>query len=270
MSAQCLWLWLLSGLLLLAACTADPAEPLNLAHLNQEIHRLTNQMRAEKGLAPLAELAELNTLSQVHSSDMAQRQFFDHVNPDGQDAFDRMQALEPDLLSVRSGENIVMQSLHGLRATAVAEQLLVLWRESPEHYAHIMDPEFWHLGVGVAVADKKIYATQTFAAAVVRLDSPRPERLQPGSSLNLSFRFLAPFPKAELSAFFYAPDPSARIPTGTGGFYIGKGPVALGWQSERAFSIQLATDYGQGTYRLSFGRQQAYYDAPYEFLVSSP
>lgn len=256
---------------LLTACT--PAEPtLNLAQLNQELHALTNQMRVEIGLQPLRKLEELETLSQTHSQDMAVRDFFEHHNPDGESPFDRLQRDHGHLLSVSSGENIAMQSLHGLDEKALAAELMTLWRNSPEHYTHLIQPAFWHLGIATALGETQgeqvIYATQSFGAVLVRRLSPLPEAITTGERLTLRFDYLAPFPAAELSALFYAPDPQARIPRPAGGAYIGKAPLELTWEEPgKRFSLSLPANYGAGTYQLRFGRGEQIYDAPLRWEV---
>lgn len=266
-----LWLCGLLCSLSLSACT--PAEPsLNLVQLNQELHNLTNQMRIEIGLQPLRELDELASLSQTHSEDMAARNFFDHQNPDGETPFDRLQRDHDALLSVSSGENIALQSLHGLDEKALAAELMRLWRNSPDHYKHLIEPAFWHLGIrsalGEAKGERVIYATQSFGAVLVRRLSPLPEAITTGERLTLRFDYLAPFPATELSALFYAPDPRARIPRAAGGAYIGKAPLNITWEEPgKRFSLSLPANYGPGTYQLRFGRGEQIYDAPLSWKV---
>jgi hypothetical protein len=249
----------------LLACSSAPPAPLDLTELNQAIHRLTNALRVEKGLPPLAELESLNSLSTRHSLDMARQNFFDHTNPQGQDPFSRLKAQQPGLLVTVSGENIAMRSTAGEKATEFAQVLLELWKNSPEHYAHLVEPKFRHLGVGVAKAEDRIYATQTFASAVAELEAPLPETVSTGETVNLSFRFHAEFPPAELSAFMSAPDGTARIPSGDGRYYIGKGPIGIQWSDSMHFQIQIPTLYGLGNYRLSLGQKSQYYDHPFVF-----
>lgn len=257
------------ALFLLSACSGLSQPPLDLPRLNQEILRLTNQMRAEKGLDPLTDLPELDRLSEIQSQDMAQRHFFDHRNPDGLDPFGRMQKFEPELFCASSGENIVMHSLDKLDTTAMAELLMKLWHDSPEHYANIISPKFWQLGVAVTQTEDRVYATQTFAAAVVKLESDLPKTVPQGEWLRLRFRYLAPFPREELSVFLKAPDPQARIPAGNNRFYIGKGPLKPTWLDDDHFSVNFPANYGLGNYQVLLGHQDQYYDAPLTFEAVS-
>ncbi len=251
--------------LLLSACRA-PAAP-DLPTLNQEILRLTNQLRREQGLAALESLPVLTRVSQQHSTDMARRDFFEHTNPDGQSPFDRLQVQAPNLLAVTSAENIALHSLDGLDAPAMAAELLRLWRDSPEHYQHLINPQLWHLGVASALQGQKLYATQTFAAAVAELEPDLPRDQRYGETVRLRFRFLAPFARTELRAFLTVPDANARIPDGQGRYLIGKGPLPLNWQDETHFEISFPLKYGLGRYQLKLGRGAAYYDAPFTFIA---
>ncbi|PKL76086.1 MAG: hypothetical protein CVV27_12065 [Candidatus Melainabacteria bacterium HGW-Melainabacteria-1] len=258
---------LLSGLL--AGCRAAPG-PLDLPKLQQEIHRLSNQMRAETGAAALVPLAELDQLSLRHSQNMAEQNFFEHDDPQGNSPAQRLQKYLPALISANSGENIALRSLAGESETDLAKTLIQMWRDSPGHYRNIINPEYWHLGVGLIKHEDKIYATQTFAAGLALLESELPGRVASGQPVTLRFRFVAAFAKSELNAFLHAPDPNARIPAGNGSHFIGKGPLTPNWTDDQHFELRIATDYGLGTYRLALGRKGAYYDSPLSFEVVSP
>ncbi|MGV3525051.1 MAG: CAP domain-containing protein [Candidatus Sericytochromatia bacterium] len=256
-------LWLV--LSLLWGCASATPTGSDLGEVRQEIHRLTNALRVEMHLPPLAELPELSGISERYSQDMARRQFFDHTDPEGKTPYDRLKLQAPQLLCASSGENILKRSRTGQSASELAQTLFGLWRESPEHYAHLISPDFWQLGVGLSQEADVVYATQTFAAAVVALTEPLPERVTEGDTLSLNFRFLAPFPAEELTAFLQAPDPFARIEGADGRSYLGKGPIGIRWQGDRAFRVEIPVRYGLGAYQLKLGRKGAYYNAPYRF-----
>lgn len=77
----------------------------------------------------------------VHSLDMAENQYFDHIAPDGSNAGDRLidAGYQPDAW----GENILV----GLENISV---VLENWIESPSHCDVIMHPNLEELGVGMA------------------------------------------------------------------------------------------------------------------------
>lgn len=255
--------------LLLAGCVKAPAviDPDRLA---TEIHRLTNALRSEQGVGVLGPLPELDGLSLRHSQNMADKNFFEHDDPDGNTPADRLDQFLPALLSASSGENIAVRSLGGEDETALAETLIQMWRESPGHYRNMLSTDFRHLGIGVVKTDDRVYATQTFAAGIALLSSELPLKVTSGQALTLEFRYLGDFPSSELTAFMHAPDANARIPAGNGSFFIGKGPVKIDWIDETHFRIRIATDYGLGIYRLALGRGKSYYTKNFSFEVVSP
>lgn len=77
----------------------------------------------------------------VHSIDMAENQYFDHIAPDGSNAGVRLMdaGYQPDAW----GENILV----GLEDISV---VLENWIESPSHCDVIMHPNLEQLGVGMA------------------------------------------------------------------------------------------------------------------------
>lgn len=130
-----------------------------------EVVALVNQARAAGGdcgsmgsfapSAPLTMNASLHCAARVHSKDMADRMFFDHTNPDGQDPFDRMAEAGYGSFSTQ-GENIAM-------GTFTPADTVNGWLESDGHCANILNPAYEEIGVGVYEGGA-LYWTQTFAA----------------------------------------------------------------------------------------------------------
>jgi hypothetical protein len=125
------------------------------AEYEEEVRELVNQQRflgATCGNSPKP--------GGLHSQDMADRNFFDHVNPDGDDPFDRMadagfSGAEP------WGENIA--------AGAPTPEIVVQgWMDSPGHCENIMFPAYRVIGVGYYTDDTSEwghYWTQNFAGS---------------------------------------------------------------------------------------------------------
>jgi len=112
------------------------------------------------GLAPLEMDDPLRRVARLHSQDMAERGFFDHVNPDGDDPFERMTAagFAGDL---PWGENIAAGS-------PTPDEVVAAWMASPEHCENIMLGPFAVLGVGLYEDQSLEYSywwTQDFAAS---------------------------------------------------------------------------------------------------------
>lgn len=151
---------------------ADPEIPTNaycepviewtveLAVEEDEIVDLVNQRRAAGadcgsegtfGAAePLAVHGALHCAARAHSKDMLDRNFFDHVNPDGETPFDRMAKAGYEFSA--AAENIA-------QGQVTADEVMDGWMTSPGHCRNIMDPTFAEIGVGAA--DGAIW-TQTF------------------------------------------------------------------------------------------------------------
>jgi uncharacterized protein YkwD len=99
--------------------------------------------------------------SQRHSEDMAQYNFFDHVNPrDGTHSWERVERAGYNYRS--TGENIAA----GYRS---AEEAVAGWIKSPGHCANLMNPEFTDMGAALAVNRRSkmgLYWTQEFGAPI--------------------------------------------------------------------------------------------------------
>lgn len=113
----------------------------------------TNAFRQSKGLAPLAVNADLNTIAQKHSADMAGgRVAFGH------DGFSKRSSLVKEKISsvYSFAENVA----YGVNT---AEAVLTLWKNSAGHRKNILG-KYKYIGIGIA-KDKKgrMYYTQIFA-----------------------------------------------------------------------------------------------------------
>lgn len=126
---------------------------------------LVNQARAAGGdcggngsfapSAPLTMHASLHCAARVHSKDMADRMYFDHTNPEGEDPFDRMARAGYGSFKTQ-GENIAM-------GTLTPADTVDGWLASDGHCANMLNPEYEQIGVGVYEGGS-FYWTQTFAA----------------------------------------------------------------------------------------------------------
>lgn len=149
------------------------------------IHRRINDIRARHGLDPLSWDEELAAIALGHSRDMAERDYFDHVSPEGKDFTDRYReqgytrTTRVGDVVYQGGENLFMGNvvdsytydrdtgeilsysyftLEGLADTAVNG-----WMESPGHRENILTP-FSREGIGVWVDDDgEVYVTQNFS-----------------------------------------------------------------------------------------------------------
>jgi uncharacterized protein YkwD len=114
---------------------------------------LVNAARADEGLAPLVMDGALVAVARAHSLDMAERNFFSHVNPDGENPGDRLHAA--GIFPSRWAENIA-----GAGSTSQAHNLLM---NSSGHRANILNPNLGRIGIGVLVGGPYgMYFTQLF------------------------------------------------------------------------------------------------------------
>ncbi|MGC4750403.1 CAP domain-containing protein [Micromonospora sp. DT201] len=123
-------------------------------HLENTVVHLTNQVRAKAGVPPLKLNELLRQAARSHSTDMARRGFFSHIDPDGGTPFDRMRShgyAQPGAENVAMGQSRPHEVIHA-------------WLNSPGHRANILNPEFSVIGVGLHL-DGGPWWTQNFGYA---------------------------------------------------------------------------------------------------------
>jgi uncharacterized protein YkwD len=116
-----------------------------------QVVSLVNTERAAAGCGPVAWDGGLAAVAQAHSDDMRDRGYFDHVNLDGLDPFDRADRAG---VSARA-ENIAW-------GQADATEVMASWMDSAGHRANILNCGLTRLGVGVAQGDGGPWWTQLF------------------------------------------------------------------------------------------------------------
>ena len=131
-----------------AAAAAEPADPT----AEGQVLALVNVQRAAAGCGALTADPALAAVARAHSADMRDRDFFDHVNPDGLDPFDS--AARAGL--VAHAENIA----YGQPDPAA---VMDAWMNSAGHRANILNCDLTRLGVGVAQGAGGPWWTQLFA-----------------------------------------------------------------------------------------------------------
>ncbi|MGH3763197.1 CAP domain-containing protein [Actinophytocola sp.] len=118
--------------------------------IEDQVVDIANAERADAGCKPLLVDQKLAQAAQEHSSDMADRDYFDHTTPEGLTFAERI---------VNSGyptpgaENIA-------RGQQNAEQVMKSWMESDGHRANILNCDLTSIGVGLD--EDGMYWTQDF------------------------------------------------------------------------------------------------------------
>ena len=121
------------------------AAPAHAENVGQQLVAMTNQVRAQNGLAPLSVELPLIWAAQVHANEQAALNRLSHTGRYG-DAGQRIagqRATRRDYRWNAWGENVAM----GARDAA---SVLTGWMNSPGHRANILNASYTDIGVGLA------------------------------------------------------------------------------------------------------------------------
>ena len=143
------------------------------------VHAEVNDRRAEHGLESIEWDGTVASVSRAHSVDMYDTERFDHTNADGEQPYERFQAVADYCHAY--GENIAMTwvdrpieqpgddgTAEYQTAEGLAEGLVDQWMNSTPHRQAILEEtdeiDRWdRAGVGVYIADDgEVYATHNF------------------------------------------------------------------------------------------------------------
>lgn len=128
-----------------------PLNDTSATEYEQEVIRLVNAERAEKGLKSLSYDWQLGRVARYKSQDMKDNGYFSHTSPTYGSPFQMMKSFG---ITYRSaGENIA-------RGQSTPMAVVDAWMNSSGHRANILSSNYTHIGVGY-VADGK-YWTQMF------------------------------------------------------------------------------------------------------------
>ncbi len=111
------------------------------AEFINEILRITNSYRAEKGVAPLKLSEELTVMSCVRAEELAWSGDHDHYRPGGK--YFSSIFKEAGYSEGKVGENLGW-------GFETPQAVCEAWRASETHYKNMMNPEFTVVGLGVA------------------------------------------------------------------------------------------------------------------------
>jgi uncharacterized protein YkwD len=110
-----------------------------LAQQQKEIIVLTNETRVSNGLPSLADSDKLDQSSRDKANDMAVNDYFAHSN-DGKNVSNWIKGTGYKYLV--AGENLAV-------GFNTAQQVVDAWKQSPTHYANLVDLDYQDVGVGV-------------------------------------------------------------------------------------------------------------------------
>lgn len=123
----------------------------------ESILRYTNEERAKVGVAPLQNDPRLNQSAQVKADDMAQNDYFNHVDANGKHGYEYIREYAPGVCS-QSSENLSMSSFTSLTNGKTIDGFM----QSKAHREAMLNPIYDHMGVGVSTSGLKGYVVQHF------------------------------------------------------------------------------------------------------------
>ncbi len=106
------------------------------------VSMLVNRHRERVGCLPLVWHEEIAAVAQAHSRDMEMRDYYDHVDPNGEDLQHRLSRGGITWNGI-AGENLAIGTVDGRIA-------FILWMDSPRHRAIIENCAFTHHGLGLS------------------------------------------------------------------------------------------------------------------------
>ena len=119
------------------------------------VQNKVNEFRATRSLPTLAWNGALGDVALAHSQDMAERGYFDHANPEGLRAQDRVE--RAGLTDFGCGENLFkVTDAKQDAAEYIASEAFTGWLNSPGHYENMIGPIYDTGGVGVFVESKLV------------------------------------------------------------------------------------------------------------------
>lgn len=156
---------------------------ISIPELEELVHQMINEQRIEHGLDPLGYDHRLAGIARKHSSDMGNRDYFDHVNTAGEGPVDRgfRQGYDchkdyGDHFTLGIAENIYQGWLYSSitfrpfgeekewnSVEDIAQDVVTGWMNSPGHRVNVLEPNFDVEGIGVAISPiEKVFVTQNF------------------------------------------------------------------------------------------------------------
>ena len=119
---------------------------------------LTNQLRAQHGLAALTVNSSLTSAAQTYSRIMAVNDWFSHEGPDGSTMSSRVTA------AGYAGWSFLGENLYRGFYADPASSIVQAWMDSPAHRDIILSPKATEIGVGCYVSADFRWCAQEFGA----------------------------------------------------------------------------------------------------------
>ncbi len=238
------------------------ANALSSVKIEHYLLNMLRQTREKHKLPPLRVNTKLIKTARYQSEQMARKNFFSHIDPEGHGPRKRMSLLFPEIIG-GIGENIAYN--YGHTDEEAAKKIFKAWMHSPGHRANILSKTYNSIGIGVAFKGRRVYATQEFGMLIAELYASNHASLY-GDVLIMKFRSLLYKGKKNLSVMIKFPNAKARYYTKNGVFYTGTAVMTPQWIDKSHFIIRLGLNYGHGTYRIFMGQGNNFYKG-FDFIV---
>lgn len=129
--------------------------PTSYSTMMDEVTALTNNYRAQNGLAPVTLDSTLTNVATIRSEEGVQQGYISHTRSDGSNV---------TAIANNWGVNWRIMGENLGRYQTTPSQLVNMWIDSASHRANLVNPSFERVGVGIArAADGGYYFTQIFA-----------------------------------------------------------------------------------------------------------
>jgi uncharacterized protein YkwD len=138
------------ALLALVPAPATASTAVRARSLESAVLERINELRAERGLAPLRLAPGLTQAAAAHAQAMGRRGFFSHTSADGTSFAERVLRYYPRGGFARwaAGENLAW-----IDPRLTAGDVVSMWLGSPPHRRNLLDPAWRELGVAAVRVD---------------------------------------------------------------------------------------------------------------------
>lgn len=147
------------------------AEELNQLSVEQRIHEIVNEERADRGISEVDYDEDIREISRYKSNQMITEDYIAHTSPSGETVVDRFEMFEYNRC-VMVGENLaqtyydtnVNTNYDGSKIYLTEEELaqgvVNQFIESPDHKENLLNDDWDLQGIGFDIDDNKVYVTQ--------------------------------------------------------------------------------------------------------------
>lgn len=135
---------------------ATAAQSAEIAQMEAAIRQQINEIRQERDRTSLEHNERLAAVARKYSRQMAEENFFSHVDPKGITPAQRVRA--GGIIYVMVGENL----FKGTNLPQPVEYAVGGWMDSPGHRDNLLQPDYRETGVGIWRQGNTYYMTQLF------------------------------------------------------------------------------------------------------------